>query len=132
MWQNLAARLWAASSLVTLDLVYGSHIVAAYSSCGRTSDLYIASGFDILWTRGHISLEKCCCLVGPFSHYVDVAVPCKFTVYSDVHVLGFRCLFQSMAMDGVCCLDYFPLVGDTDVLTFIWVEHHLPVIFPLL
>ena len=60
-----------------------------------------------------------------------MAVPRQFVVNGDSEVLGLCSLFQSLAVDIIRRLNDVSLVCDPGVFALVWVEHHLPVLFPL-
>ena len=61
-----------------------------------------------------------------------MAVPRQFVINGDSEILGFCCFLQSMAMNIIGRLNDVALVCDLDGLTLVWIEQHLPVLFPFL
>ena len=61
-----------------------------------------------------------------------MAVPRQFVINGDSEVLGLCCFLQSMAMNIIGRLKDVVLVCDPDVFTLVWIEQHLPVLFPFL
>ena len=63
-----------------------------------------------------------------------MAVQRQFVVNGDSEVLGLCRLLQSntMVMNIIGCLNAVALVCDPDVFTLVWIEQHLPVLFPFL
>ena len=56
----------------------------------------------------------------------------QFVVIHDFDVLGLCCLFQSLAVYIIGCLDDLTHIYNLNVFTFVWIKHHLPVLFPFL
>ena len=63
-----------------------------------------------------------------------MAVQRQFVVNGDSEVLGLCRLLQSntMVMNIIGRLNAVALVCDPDVFTLVWIEQHLPVLFPFL
>ena len=61
-----------------------------------------------------------------------MTVPRQFVVNGDSKGVGLCCFFQSMAMNIIGRLNDVALVCDQDVFTLVWIEQHLPVLFPFL
>ena len=61
-----------------------------------------------------------------------MAVPRQFVINGDSEVFGLCCFLQGMAMNIIGCLNDVALVCDPVVFTLVWIEQHLPVLFPFL
>ena len=61
-----------------------------------------------------------------------MAVPRQFVINGDSEVLGLCCFLQSMAMNIIGRLNDVAFICDPDVFTLVWIEQHLPVLFPFL
>ena len=61
-----------------------------------------------------------------------MAVLGQFVINGDSEVLGLCCFLQSMAMNIIGRLNDVGLICDPDVFTLVWIEQHLPVLFPFL
>ena len=61
-----------------------------------------------------------------------MAVPRQFVVNGDSEVLCLCNLLQSLAVNIIRRLNDVSLVCDPDVFALVWIEHHLPVLIPLL
>jgi hypothetical protein len=81
------------------SFVYGSHTEQAYSSGGRTRDLYACS-FDCGGTDINVPTEKPKCLVCLCCNavYMATGIPFKIRLYSDTKIFGFICMFKLVSM----------------------------------
>ena len=84
------------------SLVYGSHTEQAYSSDGRTKDLY-ACCFDFGRTDVNVSSEESKCLVCFCCDIVYMAIPFKVQLYCDTQILiGFISMFKLVGVHVGC------------------------------